>query len=89
MVMQVGSPVIVIPGYESGTVKSLEADQQLVQLARAGDRVDVTLANVNTSMLTAGAVLCHPDWPIPLITRVEARVLVLDVEVPILRGQQV
>ncbi|KAK9822587.1 hypothetical protein WJX74_007878 [Apatococcus lobatus] len=88
-VMKIGSSVVVIPGYEAGTVKTLEADQQVVQLARAGDRVDVTLADVNTSMLTAGAVLCHPDWPIPLVTRVEARVLVLDVEVPILRGQQV
>ena len=86
---QVGSPVVVIPTGEAGTIKTLEEDKQLVQLARAGDRVDVSLAGIDASMLTAGAVLCHPDWAVPLVTMVEVRVLVLDVEVPILRGQQV
>ena len=41
------------------------------------------------AQLAVGDVLCHPDWPVPLATRLTARLLVLDVAVPILRGQQV
>jgi elongation factor 1 alpha-like protein len=36
-----------------------------------------------------GAVLCHPDFPVPLVSRVEARIVVLDVPTPVLAGQQV
>lgn len=34
-------------------------------------------------------VLSHPDFPVPLVTKFEARVVVLDVPIPVLRGQQV
>lgn len=39
--------------------------------------------------MAAGAVLCHPDFPVPLVSRVEARIVVLDVPTPVLAGQQV
>jgi len=39
--------------------------------------------------VAAGAVLCHPDFPVPLVSRVEARIVVLDVPTPVLAGQQV
>jgi len=41
------------------------------------------------AVLNGGAVLCHPEWPVPLASRIIARLLVLDVSRPILRGQQV
>ena len=41
------------------------------------------------AQLAVGDVLCHPEWPVPLAVRLTARLLVLDVAVPILRGQQV
>ena len=41
------------------------------------------------AQLAVGNVLCHPEWPVPLATRLTARLVVLDVAVPILRGQQV
>lgn len=39
--------------------------------------------------MCTGAVLCHPQFPVPLVTKLEARVVVLDVAVPLLQGQQV
>ena len=41
------------------------------------------------AQLAIGDMLCHPEWPVPLATRFTAQLLVLDVAVPILRGQQV
>ena len=58
-------------------------------LARAGDSVDVTLQGIEPGHLCSGAVLCHADYPIPLVTKFEARVVVLDVASPILKGHTV
>ncbi len=40
-------------------------------------------------MVAAGGVVCHPEWPVPLVTRFAARVLVLEPPIPVLQGQQV
>ncbi len=49
----------------------------------------IMYAGVEPAVLNGGAVLCHPEWPVPLASRIIARLLVLDVSRPILRGQQV
>lgn len=64
-------------------------DGKAASLARAGDGADVTLSGVDTSAVASGSVLCHPDFPVPLVSKFEARVVVLEVPVPVLRGQQV
>lgn len=69
--------------------RSVEVDGQAAPLARAGDSADVTLASIDTSAVAAGSVLCHPGYPVPLVSKFEARVVVLDVTIPVLRGQQV
>ena len=40
-------------------------------------------------LLAPGAVVCHPEWPVPLVARFAARVLVLEPPIPVLQGQQV
>ena len=81
--------MLVLPNRQQGTVKSLEVDGAAATFARAGDSVDMTLADVDPAGLGAGSVICHPDWPVPLASRFTARLLVLEVSVPILQGQQV
>ncbi|KAL3150476.1 hypothetical protein ABBQ32_000300 [Trebouxia sp. C0010 RCD-2024] len=85
----VGTAVRVMPSNEMGTVRSVQVDGETVSLARAGDSADLTLAGVEATVLNGGAVLCHPGWPVPLVTRVLTRLLILDVSRPVLRGQQV
>ncbi|PSC70924.1 HBS1 isoform X1 isoform B [Micractinium conductrix] len=84
-----GSKVLVMPSGQPATVKSLEVDGKPASLARAGDSADVTLAGIDTSAVGAGSVVCHPDFPVPLVSKFEARVVVLEVPIPLLRGQQV
>lgn len=49
--------------------RSLEVDGKPAALARAGDSADVTLAGVEPNVVGAGSVLCHPDFPVPLVDR--------------------
>ncbi len=70
-------------------MRSVEVDGQAVALARAGDTVDVVLAGVDSSALAVGALVCHPEWPVPVAARMEARIVVLDLPMPILKGRQV
>lgn len=87
--LRIGTRVLCMPGALPATVRSLDVDGAAATLARAGDSVDVGLAGVDPSGLAPGSVICHPEWPIPLATAVEARIVVLDVQIPILHGAQV
>jgi elongation factor 1 alpha-like protein len=40
-------------------------------------------------LVAAGGVVCHPEWPVPLVSRFAARILVLEPPIPVLQGQQV
>ncbi|KAG2439867.1 hypothetical protein HYH02_010497 [Chlamydomonas schloesseri] len=97
--MRSGSKVVLVPGpAQPFTVRSLEVGGAATSLARAGDSCEVALVAhgggggggaIDPSMVTPGAVLCHPDFPAVLVTKFELRIVVLDVPVPLLRGQAV
>lgn len=78
-----------LPSGDSATVQSMEHDSRKCSVAKAGDNVSVRLEGVEGSSLTAGAVLCHPDFPVAIAICLELKVLVLDVSMPILIGSQV
>ncbi|CAI5499165.1 unnamed protein product [Closterium sp. Naga37s-1] len=84
--MRPGTKVLVMPGSFQASVKALERDESPVAAAWAGESVDVGLQGVEANQLLPGGVLCHPDFPIPVATRVEARLLTLDLKIPLLRG---
>lgn len=44
-------------------------DGKAVSLTRAGDSADVTLAGIDATAVGSGSVLCHPDFPVQLVTR--------------------
>ena len=49
--------------------RALEVDGKAASLARAGDSADVTLAGIDTTAVGPGSVLCHPDFPVPLVAK--------------------
>lgn len=83
-----GCKVLVMPLGEIGTVRSIERNAQACSIARAGDNVSVTIQGIDFNQVMAGGVLCHPDFSIRVATRLELKVLVLDVVTPILIGSQ-
>jgi elongation factor 1 alpha-like protein len=78
-----------MPGCQPATVRSIEQDSNVFGVARAGDNVAVILQGIDPSKLMPGGVICHPDFPVPMAARLELKILVLDVAIPILIGSQV
>ena len=70
-------------------MRSLERDSLPCGIARAGDNVAVSLQGVDANSVLSGGVLCHPDFPVAVTNRLELKLLVLDVQMPILIGSQV
>ena len=66
-------------------------DGTTVAAACAGDSVDVGLSGVQAHelQLHRGCVLCHPGFPVRAVRVFEARVVALDLRIPILSGAQV
>jgi len=87
--MKVGTKVSIIPPGESGIVKGISIGKKGAAFARAGDTIDVTVAVSDPSTIRAGAVLCQSNYPIHVASKFRARIMVLDVVVPLLHGQNV
>nr|QIG55752.1 elongation factor 1a [Chrysanthemum x morifolium] len=83
-----GSKVLVLPSGDIATVRSLERDSKPCTIARAGDSVAVSLQGIDATSVMSGGVLCHPDFPVAVSNHLELKILVLDVQTPILIGSQ-
>ncbi|KAK6915884.1 Translation elongation factor EFTu/EF1A, C-terminal [Dillenia turbinata] len=84
--LRTGFKVLVLPSGDVGTVRSLERDSQACSVARAGDNVAVALQGIDAMHVMPGGVLCHRDFPVAIAKTLELKVLMLDVEAPILIG---
>ncbi|KAJ6627523.1 P-loop containing nucleoside triphosphate hydrolase protein [Mycena sp. CBHHK59/15] len=85
-VVQVGERLRILPGDETAIVKSIEVEEENVPWAAAGSNATLYLTAVDPIQLTIGSVLCPPSDPVPLATIFTARIIVFDVQVPIISG---
>ncbi|KAG2575706.1 hypothetical protein PVAP13_7KG374300 [Panicum virgatum] len=86
--IRTGSKVLVMPSGDLATVKTIERDSSSCNLARAGDNIAVGLQGMDPSHLVSGGVICHPDFPVHVASRLELKILVLEITTPILVGLQ-
>ncbi|RLM64284.1 HBS1-like protein isoform X1 [Panicum miliaceum] len=86
--IRAGSKVLVMPSGDLATVKTIERDSSSCNLARAGDNIAVGLQGVDPGHLVSGGVICHPDFPVHVASRLELKILVLEITTPILVGLQ-
>ena len=56
----------------------LQLEEKIVQTAFAGDHVEICLSNVDEVSLFTGAVLCEPDSLTPVVSRIQARIVVFN-----------
>jgi elongation factor 1 alpha-like protein len=66
-----------------------EAEADRVQWAAAGSNVTLYLTAIDPIHLDVGRVLCPPTNPIALASAFTARIIVFDIQVPILAGTSV
>ncbi|KAL0335851.1 UNVERIFIED_CONTAM: HBS1-like protein [Sesamum radiatum] len=86
--IRTGSKVLVMPSGITATARSLERDSHPCNIARAGDNVTVNLQGIEGNQVTAGGVICHPDYPVQVTNRLQLKILVLDISTPIVMGSQ-
>ncbi|GAA5985456.1 hypothetical protein JCM11641_007074, partial [Rhodosporidiobolus odoratus] len=85
-VVQVGEKLAALPGDETGVVRALELDGELVPYAWAGQNVTVFLSNIDAVQLNVGSVLCPPSQPVPLASSFIAQIIVFEPKHPITAG---
>ncbi|KAI0032036.1 EF Tu GTP binding domain-containing protein [Vararia minispora EC-137] len=88
-VVQIGEKVRVLPGEETAVVKSIQSDEENRSWAAAGANVTLYLTAIDPIHLSVGFVVCPPTALVPLATAFTARIIVFDIQVPILAGTSV
>jgi len=81
--------LLLMPLNEVVTVAKIESRGIPVNVAAAGDAVEIGLKDVSDfSAVTPGQYLCDIEYPISLVSRFEAQIITLDLKVPLLKGSQ-
>jgi len=86
--LSVGQKVLVLPSNEQAPVKSLQSGNQVVRSASVGDYLDSVIIALEPQFASIGGALCDPKHPLAVVDAFQAQILVFDVDVPIMRGQQ-
>lgn len=88
-VVQVGERLRVLPGDESAIVRLIDVEEQSVPWAAAGTNATLYLTSIDPIHLSIGSVLCPPSDIVPLATVFTARIIVFDIQLPIIAGTSI
>ncbi|CAG0879937.1 unnamed protein product [Darwinula stevensoni] len=86
--IQNGDKAMVMPQGESVLVKGLTLEDVARHSAFAGDQVVLTLSGIDMALVTMGSVLCDPANPIRVTTKVQARIVLFNIQLPVTKGFQ-
>lgn len=84
--VQPGDKILIMPLGISANIKNVYIDDGLVNVAFAGDHVNLTLSGVDMSNVNIGSCLCDPSSPAKSATRIRAKIVVFNIDVPITKG---
>ncbi|KAK4317282.1 hypothetical protein Pmani_011622 [Petrolisthes manimaculis] len=88
--VQASDRLLLLPQGDVLNVKNVQTDRAgAMGSAFAGDHVTLTVGGVDPSVLHIGDFLCDPAHPIPLTSRVQGRIVVFNIIVPLIKGAQV
>ncbi|XP_055375116.1 protein HBS1 [Condylostylus longicornis] len=81
--------VLINPVKETAVIKSISIDETSFNAAFAGDQCSVTISGVDVNNIWVGCVICDIQNPIPISTRIQARILIFNIKFPITIGYPV
>ncbi|XP_071446392.1 uncharacterized protein HBS1 [Hetaerina americana] len=84
--LQLGDRVLVQPQGELAQIKGIAIDELPAQVTFAGDQPCVTLSGIDMQNVMVGYILSDPANPLPVTSRITARIVVFNIKVPITRG---
>lgn len=88
-VLCVNDKILVCPIREQAIAKGISIDDASKLSVFAGDHVTVTLSGIDVTNIAVGCVLCDIMSPIPIATRIQARIVVFNVKQPITIGSPI
>lgn len=86
--VSVGQKVLLLPSGEHTTVKSLQTRSAPARRGRPGDYMDAVMLPVEQQFANIGGVICDPKRPVQCVEYLRAQILVFDLEIPMMRGQE-
>ncbi|KAL3867651.1 hypothetical protein ACJMK2_040522 [Sinanodonta woodiana] len=87
--VKLGDRVLVMPAMELAIVKGITINEESVNCAFAGDHVTVVVTGVDITNLNIGSILCSTEVPMKAATRIRARVVLFNLELPMTKGYTV
>ncbi|EAL65499.1 hypothetical protein DDB_G0283769 [Dictyostelium discoideum AX4] len=84
-----GDKILISPGNDICTIKSIRRNNLESEWAVGGDNVDLSLVVENPSILRVGCILSDPEKPIPLSKRFIAQIVTFTLPIPMTNGYQV
>lgn len=84
--VQLGDRVTVMPAAEYAVIKGISVNDEATNFAFAGDSVSVVITGIDVTHVSVGSVLCDSTNPVACAVRIQARVVLFNIEVPITRG---
>lgn len=81
--------ILVCPMKEQAIAKGIAIDDITRTSVFAGDHVAVILSGVDVSNISVGGILCDISNPIPMTQRIQVRIIVFNIKIPITVGTPV
>jgi elongation factor 1 alpha-like protein len=83
-----GEPVLILPQRHSAVVKSIQYGSG--KLALAGDNVEIGLNGLGefVDIVSPGQVICEYNSPIKVSSRIQARIVLMNLDIPLLNGAE-
>lgn len=78
--------ILVCPLKEQAIVKTITIDDVQKSCGFAGDQISIQVSGIDTANLSIGCILCDINNVIPIATRIQARIVVFNINVPITMG---
>lgn len=88
-VLCTGDKILVCPLKEQAIARAITIDDTSRSSVFAGDHVAVTLSGVDISNISIGSILCDISNPIPMAQRIQVRIIVFNIKIPITIGTPV
>ncbi|XP_077991183.1 uncharacterized protein LOC144445493 [Glandiceps talaboti] len=87
--VQSADKILVMPAGEQGFIKTVLIHEEDTKWAVAGDQATLVVTGIDQMKVNVGSVLCSPSEPIKATTRIQARVIIFNIEVPVTKGYPV
>ncbi|KAJ3136369.1 HBS1-like protein [Physocladia obscura] len=84
--LQIGDIITVMPLGEHGVVKSIEANNNPIKWAVAGDNIVIAISGIETQQINIGNVLCSPHYLVPVADVFTVKIVTFDIVIPLTLG---